>query len=46
MLRELKRRNPHCYVRFYTSFGPLVNGLPYIDEVLACEQKPANVLKV
>src|ERR1700731_911808 len=41
VLRELKRRNPHCHIRFYTNFGPLVNGLPYIDEVLPYEQKPA-----
>ena len=39
VLRELKRRNPHCHIRFYTNFGPLVNGLPYIDEVLPYEQK-------
>jgi ADP-heptose:LPS heptosyltransferase len=42
VLRELKRRNPHCYIRFYTEFGPLVNGLPYIDEVLPYDQKPAD----
>ena len=24
VLRELKRRNPHCYIRFYTQFQPLV----------------------
>ena len=42
VLRELKRRNPHCYIRFYTKYGPLVNGLPYIDEVLPYEQKPAG----
>src|SRR5262245_61627569 len=28
VLREVKRRNPRCYIRFYTEFGPLVNGLP------------------
>jgi len=43
-LRELKRRNPHCYIRFYTKYGPLVNGLPYIDEVLPYDQKPAGAL--
>ena len=44
VLRELKRRNPNCHVRFYTEFGPLVNGLPYIDEVLPYEQKPPGAL--
>src|SRR5271165_6540482 len=38
VLRELKRRNPHCYIRFYTKYGPLVNGLAYIDEVLAFDK--------
>jgi ADP-heptose:LPS heptosyltransferase len=44
VLRELKRRNPHCHIRFYTEFGPLVNGLPYIDEVLPYNQKPASAI--
>ena len=44
VLREVKRRNPHCYIRFYTKFGPLVNGLPHIDEVLRYDQKPAVAL--
>lgn len=44
VLRELKRRNPRCYIRFYTKYGPLVNGLPYIDEVLPYDQKPAGAL--
>jgi ADP-heptose:LPS heptosyltransferase len=44
VLRELKRRNPHCHIRFYTKYGSLVDGLPYIDEVLPYEQKPAGTL--
>jgi len=45
VLREVKRRNPRCYIRFYTTkYGPLVNGLPYIDEVLPYEQKPVRAL--
>ena len=44
VLRELKRRNPHCYIRFYTKYGPLVKGLAYIDEVLPFDQKPAGTL--
>ena len=44
VLRELKRRNRRCYIRFYTEFGPLVNGLPYIDEVLPYDQKPPSAI--
>jgi ADP-heptose:LPS heptosyltransferase len=44
VLRELKRRNPDRSIRFYTKYGPLVNGLPYIDEVLPYDQKPAGAL--
>src|SRR5262249_8824214 len=33
-LRELKRKNPKVYIRFYTNHTALVRGLPYIDEVL------------
>ena len=44
VMRELKRRNPHCYIRFYTEYGPLVNGLPYIDEVLPYDQRPRGAL--
>src|SRR5262249_23491915 len=32
-LRELKRRNPHCHVTFYTDLPDLVAGLPFIDLV-------------
>jgi ADP-heptose:LPS heptosyltransferase len=39
-LRELKRRNPRCRVRFYSKFSPLVQGLPYIDEALPYEARP------
>jgi ADP-heptose:LPS heptosyltransferase len=40
-LRELKRRNPKCHVRFYSKFGLAVQGLPYIDEVLPYEDRPS-----
>jgi ADP-heptose:LPS heptosyltransferase len=48
VLRELKRRNPECYIRFHTAYTPLVNGLPYIDEVLAFDEKrlPAGFLSI
>jgi ADP-heptose:LPS heptosyltransferase len=46
VLRELKRRNPASYVRFHTGYGALVNGLPYIDEVLVYDEDriPAGAL--
>jgi ADP-heptose:LPS heptosyltransferase len=44
VLRELKRRNPQRYLRFYTDYWPLVKGLPYIDEALPYDRRPANTL--
>jgi ADP-heptose:LPS heptosyltransferase len=41
-IRELKRLNPNCYIRFFTDFGSLVSGLPYIDEVHAIQDSPAD----
>ena len=43
-LRELKRRNPRCRVRFYSRFGVLVHGLPYIDEALPYETRPSPAI--
>ena len=43
-LRELKRRNPRCRVRFYTRFSSLVSGLPYIDEALPYEAAPSGAI--
>ena len=40
--RELKRRNPRLRISFYTQFGDLVRGLPYIDEVKPFAEKPAD----
>lgn len=34
IIREIKRRNPDCYIRFFTDYGSLVDGLPQFDEVL------------
>jgi ADP-heptose:LPS heptosyltransferase len=44
VLRELRRRNPQCHVRFYSKFGALVRGLPYIDEALPYESRPAGAV--
>jgi ADP-heptose:LPS heptosyltransferase len=43
-LRELKRRNPGCRVRFYSNYGSLVQGLPYIDETLPYEARPSPAI--
>ena len=43
-LRELKRKNPTNYVRFYTNFPTLVRGLPYIDEVLPYKDMPKGFI--
>lgn len=44
VLRELKRKNPACRVRFYTNYPDLVRGLPYIDQVLAFEERPKDAI--
>lgn len=45
-LRELKRRNPTCHVRFYTRCETLIRGLPYIDEVLPFDDRPADAIEL
>ena len=42
-LRELKRVNPACFIRFYTDFVPLLRGLPYVDEVCPIGEAPPAV---
>jgi len=42
-LRELKRQNPSCAIRFFTDFVPLLKGLPYLDEVRPMAAAPAKV---
>src|SRR5258708_1869901 len=34
MLREIKARNPECRITFFTDYVDLLQGLPFIDEVL------------
>lgn len=43
-LRELKRINPTCHLRFFTDYIPLVEGLDYIDEVHPFAARPPNTL--
>jgi ADP-heptose:LPS heptosyltransferase len=42
IVREIKRRNPGCHVRFFTNFTGLVDGLPQFDEVLSFSAHPWN----
>jgi ADP-heptose:LPS heptosyltransferase len=42
-LRELKRLNPSCSIRFFTDFAPLLRGLPYLDEVHSIQDTPTTV---
>jgi ADP-heptose:LPS heptosyltransferase len=46
VLRELKRANPNCHVRFYTRFPSLLRGLPYIDEIRSFEERPHDVIVI
>ncbi len=39
-LRAARQANPHGRIRFYTNFPELVEGLPYIDEVLPDAARP------
>lgn len=39
-LRELRRVNPRGRIRFFTNFGALIDGLPYIDEVHPFDERP------
>jgi tetratricopeptide (TPR) repeat protein len=45
-LRELKRRRPDCYIRFYSPFPSLLRGLSYIDEVMPGELAPPNAVRM
>jgi ADP-heptose:LPS heptosyltransferase len=45
LLREAKRRRPGLHTVFHTTrFAALVRGLPYIDEVLPFEPRPAGAI--
>lgn len=39
-LRRVKELNPQCRVTFYTHFGKLVRGLPFLDEVHPVDAAP------
>lgn len=40
VLRAIRQKNPHARIRFYTDYGDLVRGLPYIDEVHPFAARP------
>ena len=45
LLRQAKLRYPGLRTIFYTSkYAPLVRGLPYIDEILPFEARPADAI--
>jgi ADP-heptose:LPS heptosyltransferase len=46
VLRELRRCNPGCRIRFFSKYSPLVAGLPYIDEALPREFCPYPAVEV
>ena len=46
VLREVKRRNPGCRIRFYSKYSPLVDGLPYIDAALPRELCPDRAMQL
>jgi ADP-heptose:LPS heptosyltransferase len=45
-LREVKRRNPGCHIRFYTDIPGVVRGLPYIDEILPAGDSPPESISL
>jgi ADP-heptose:LPS heptosyltransferase len=45
-LREVKRLNPKCFIRFYTDLAAIVRGLPYIDEVLPFGDRPPGSISI
>lgn len=45
-LREVKRLNPKCFIRFYTGNAAVVRGLPYIDEVLPFGDRPPGSISI
>jgi ADP-heptose:LPS heptosyltransferase len=45
-LRELKRLNPTCHIRFYTKYETLVRGLTYINEVLPDYARPPSAIYI
>jgi ADP-heptose:LPS heptosyltransferase len=46
VLREVKRRNPGCRIRFYSKYSPLVDGLPYIDAALPRQLCPDRAMQL
>ena len=46
VLRELRRRNPGCRIRFYSKYSPLLAGLRYIDAALPRELCPYPAIEL
>jgi ADP-heptose:LPS heptosyltransferase len=45
-LREVKRLNPKCFIRFYTDLPEILRGLPYIDAVLPFGERPSDSISI
>ena len=45
-LREVKRLNPDCSIRFYTNLDVVVRGLPYIDRILPYAERPPGSIDI
>jgi ADP-heptose:LPS heptosyltransferase len=41
-LREVKRKNPNCHIRFFTRYESVLRGLSYVDEVLPYDGSPSQ----
>ena len=46
VLREIKRLNPNCFIRFYTDYPSLLDGLPYVDEVHPADAAPQGAINL
>jgi len=43
-LRALKRSNPDCHITFFSAFGELLVGLPFVDEVRKLEERSDDAI--
>jgi ADP-heptose:LPS heptosyltransferase len=44
LMRQIKQTNPRCRITFFTDYGDLVRGLPFIDEVRPTNYMPRSVM--
>lgn len=46
VLREVRKKNPKIYIRFYTDYPELIDGLSYINEVHLAKFAPRSAIKL